>query len=293
MQGEADVSNLQIRSVQPSKASRPIWAIEDTGWSIEDIDPLWGLISESKEGHAGISAFDKSEIYLPVGASSLFVHDLFTKDAIAAAKLPLGALYSVYSPTWTIDAYDFASVPDYSGNTNWVMLQEWARLSQNASTAGRIIDLTWTDIMANAVVGSKSNLPNAEATSVTVPVAQYLPVVAYDWRYAALALCFAALYLCMLVASIFFYVAKRSNIGNLRFYLNQTAAGRSAITERYEATEEIDFARNKEWAGVRGDELILANRHDASGLKSDSEARKSLHPARSSLNMRSRHSSDD
>lgn len=205
---------------------------------------------------------------------------LFKPDAIAGAKLPISVLQNVYIPGWVLGDSTIGISPDYSGENSFAMLEEWTRLSSNASTAGRIIDLMWTDMMANAIVGTKSTLPNANAESVLRSAVQYRPTVAYDWRYAMLAICFAALYLVILLASVALYLLKRANISGLRFMLNQTAAGRSMTTERFQGKDAIDFARNKDWAGVRGDEMLIVSKEDATGEASDNLEQVNVQPKR-------------
>lgn len=258
---EAVLANLKIRDVRPSNATNLTWAIENTGWDVMDINPLWGLVSEEAASHRGLSVFNTPEIYLPAGRSGADQGSLDSNDATAGISAPLAALANVYTLS-SLEGFvsGVGSGPLYRGNYNWPLLLEWSRLSQNASTAGRIIDLIWTDLMANLVVGTKGPLyPNGALR----PAAQHIAIVAYDWRYAALSLLFAGLYLAMLIATLLCYLFKQCTLENLRFMLNQTAAGRSVTTERYQAKSGVDLGKNAEWAPVRGDEPVLIAKQDA------------------------------
>lgn len=47
---------------------------------------------------------------------------------------------------------------DYSGICSYPMFLKWNRLSKTAETAPLLINLVWTDIMANYVMGARSQL---------------------------------------------------------------------------------------------------------------------------------------
>ena len=267
LKGAATISNLKVLDVYTSNTTTPTWAIENTGWAIADIDPLWGMISPQLASHRGISTFRKPELYLPAGASLFPTYQGSIKDAVAGITGPIAALNAIYSGT-LIDNGDALAGhplarPDYSGTMSWSLLLEWSRLGRNASTAGRVIDLIWTDLMANLLVGTRSLESTTQTASVTRSVSEYQSVVAYNWNYAIMALLFASLYLLLLVASVLSYVFGRCNISMLRFFLNQTAAGRSVTTERFQAKCPADTGTNKEWSSARGDELVLVGKDDA------------------------------
>lgn len=271
IRGHPSIESLEILSVKPSNTTSPIWAVEDTGWPLKYINPLWGPISTADAAHPGISIFQKPQLYLPAGFSTVAHVGLYENDAVAGISGPLDALVSIYGGDTTsyssVLVGGFASTPDYSGQYSWPLLLEWSRLVRNASSAGRVIDLMWTDLMANMLVGAKSNLPSSDASTAYRPASQYVSVVGYDWKYAALAFIFAALYLVMLIVTLLLWIFKRCNINALRFYLNQTAAGRSVTTERYQAKSGADTGKNEDWAYLRGDEMILVGREDVGESK--------------------------
>lgn len=96
---------------------------------------------------------------------------------------------------------------------------------------------------------------------------QVREVVAYDWKYASLLLCFTGVYLALILLSLLLFLAKKCSLPTLHFMLDQTAAGRSITTERYGGKLDIDFARSKQWAKERGAKLVYVNKPEIPGQK--------------------------
>ena len=262
---DATIPNLMVKNVELESDSSFLWAIEDTGWGLRSIDPFWGPVSRSDALHEGISTFDSPSIYLPAGQSSVDPGALWAYDAKAGITGPLSALAMIYAGELDGPLTEsFAAAPDYTGVNNWPLLLEWARLGGDASTASRIIDLIWTDLMANMLMGAKSPVPSGDST-VYRPSQLYISALAYDWKYASISFLFAGLYAIGLLALLMFCIFRRCNLSELRFFLNQTAAGRSVTTERYQAKSGVDFAKTEAWASVRGDEPVLVGKRDANG----------------------------
>lgn len=135
--------------------------------------------------------------------------------------------------------------------------------SRNASTAALIPNLIWTDLMANAVIGTRSwfssnDLPNnlqpkpngagstlaKRATSNStpeVPVFLYHSKVTYNWLYAIPALITLAVFALVLAIVLFTAVIGRLiKPKAMSMYLNYTSAGRllSIIAERDNPPQE-------------------------------------------------------
>lgn len=275
LNGTATVSNLVIRDVQSKEyddnADMPAWAMEQTNKEVADLTPLWGLVSDDHVNSADLSVVRAPEFYLPASSASLY-GIMTAQDAVAGAKVPLGAFGSIFTTSSLSDSQD------YSGATNWLLYRKWQRLASRIETTGKIVDLIWTDLMANAIVSSKSVLSGRPATSssapavqrrdvseeyASMPAVQYTTGIAYDWKYAIPALVFVALYLALLFLSGVMFCTTGLSFNSLRFVLNQTAAGRAMTTERYQASADVDVARTSVWARVRGDEVVRVGKHDA------------------------------
>ncbi|KAK4246331.1 hypothetical protein C7999DRAFT_33294 [Corynascus novoguineensis] len=61
-------------------------------------------------------------------------------------------------------------LPDYSGQTNLALKRRWKDLSRSADTVAKIPNLIWTDLAANAVVGTKGLAGMAPNQRVLVTV---------------------------------------------------------------------------------------------------------------------------
>lgn len=267
LNGTAAIRNLAIDSVldvgYSSEAKWPTWAMEETGQNISAFDPFWGLVPDDARDLEGLDIVKRPDFYLPAGVSSYFASSGIATGSsysAAGADAPFKAFGEVYSGSG--GSGKPSTGEDYSGADNWFLYIKWMNLSKHSETTGRIVDYIWTDLMANAVVGSTSILepPN---TNVTMPtVTQYYSGVGYDWRYAIPAFVMVVLYSSLLMLCIFMLAQRRLRVDELRHMLNQTSAGRAMTTERYKASDKADLAPTKEWVKLRGDELVLVGKAD-------------------------------
>jgi hypothetical protein len=110
-----------------------------------------------------------------------------------------------------------------------------------------MIALIWTDITANYVTSSRSQL-NAKFSSVStyvqreaqnipsktpVEVLYYSQVIRYHVAYAIVAIVFLAVYLVVLLAALGMCITQKSTLHLLKSLLNQTCVGRAVVSERY------------------------------------------------------------
>ncbi|KAF2720552.1 hypothetical protein K431DRAFT_304206 [Polychaeton citri CBS 116435] len=262
LNGTASLTNLIIKEVRDTEYSSqdamPIWATEDTGQEIYTLSPFWGIVSPDYVGKPGLSTLQRQSFYLPAGNTATGTGSLNADDAAAGARAPLAAFSSLYT-TLTDNR-----MPDFSGVSNWLLYAKWAQLSTEASTAGKITDYIWTDLMANELMSSKSPLSRASdgsggagASSIaSTPTMRYVQRVSYDWRYAIPALLFVALLIPLLLCAVLLFCTRKLSLNSLRSLLNQSAAGRSVTTERYQGQAAADYANTREWVKLRGDELV-------------------------------------
>ncbi|KAH8812938.1 hypothetical protein F5884DRAFT_318929 [Xylogone sp. PMI_703] len=254
--GTALVSNLVVTDIQPvtypNNDTRPVWAVENTGLSIANVAPFWGLISSKYVSSKSLYTIQREHLYLPAGSGSLFGVD--HGDGAAGAEAPAGALSQLYDSALT----DAVGLPDYTGETNYPMFLKWKDLSRNKSTASTILNLIWTDMMANYVVGSKSHLSRngtAPVSSAMVTATPFANTIKYNYLYAIPAFIFLVLYIVMLIISIIFFLFRRVRFNTLRMLLNQTSAGRAVTTERHGERISARTPTNQ-WIEVLGDEKI-------------------------------------
>lgn len=267
--GTANLDNLIIENVRDveyaSDNDLPTWAIENTYRKIAAMDPYWGLISSEAANTANVSTVRQSKFRLPANAASAFGGTTLIEDAAAGNRAPFAALADIFG--------DFNDVipgaQDYTGASNYLLYLQWQRLLANGANPGKIVDLIWTDLMANNLVSARSTLSTAadqdqmqrrdtsSSTSYAMrPAAQYSIGISYDWRYAIPALIFGCVYAALFVWSLIMFLTRNLSLEILRHMLNQTSAGRAITTERSQANNEIDVARTPVWARIKGDEAV-------------------------------------
>lgn len=267
LNGTALVSNLVVADAQPvtysSQAEWPTWAMEKSDRNISEFNPFWGVIPNSLRDTPGLDVVKRPDFYIPAGMNSYWSTSgiIFGGgDGAAGTDAPFKAFAEVFSGNGGYGKP--SSGADYSGADNWFLYMKWMNLSRNQETTGRIIDYVWTDLMANAVVGSTSLLESVNSNVSLKTVTQYYSGVGYDWRYATPAFVMMALYGSLFMFCVFMRATKRLRLDEVRHMLNQTAAGRAMTTERFKASDKADLAPTKEWVKMRGDELVLVGRTD-------------------------------
>ena len=258
------LSNLNITNIEAisytSNDTIPIWAVEKSSLKIRDIDPFWGIVSDKYASSASLMTIQKESFYLPASSSSIWGNSPI--DSSAGANAPGGVLEAVYSPL-------LIGMPDYSGQSNWALFLKWQSLSRSASTAGSIINLMWTDLMANTVVGAKGLFSDTNATvqeketgSTTAVVTPIEDAIHYDFVYAIPAFVYLALYGAAFFFAILLFILGRVRIGTLRALLNYTSAGRAAIMERHPDEDGV-LARTSEWTRSFGQKNVLFKKSQA------------------------------
>ncbi|EDN02871.1 predicted protein [Histoplasma mississippiense (nom. inval.)] len=152
--GTDGLNSLAIRSIRDKTyakdTDKPLWGVERSEEILDEVLPLWGLVSDQNKGRDDLSVLQKEYLWLPGYAGR------FGTSPVGYSNLP-----GMYFHTGGFQtAYDISTSPpsgvsDYSGATNLAMYSKWQELSEKANTTARIINLVWTDVAANAVVGTK------------------------------------------------------------------------------------------------------------------------------------------
>lgn len=132
---------------------------------------------------------------------------------------------------------------DYSGKTSGALYAKWQNLSTSADTAAKILDLVWTDVAANAVVGTKgwglnaatSRQPNNirirasdgnDAQQNSVPITIYERHIRYQMLFAIPAFVTLAAAVAVFLGVSVLAVMGRTGPGRIRKFLEATSAGR-------------------------------------------------------------------
>lgn len=262
--GTDGLKSLDILDIKPktyaSENEKPLWAVENLKMRLDDVNPVWGFTVPEHENHPNISTTRHEYLYLPGLAPTLFAAPTQPKQSLAGVDF-----YStIMGYTYTMDSSDAGNtygVPDYTGRTNLALYKKWQNYSQDATTAAKIIDLIWTDISANAVVGTKSQLPSevlqglakrdGPQTTVNVPITVYVRKVRFHMQYGIPAFLVLAIAGLLLVTGLGFMIIGRSSPSKMRRFLDQTSTGRLLTTFLY--TNDCPPGASKEnWTRLVG-----------------------------------------
>jgi len=126
------------------------------------------------------------------------------------------------------------------------MYKKWQELSKKPETSAKILNLIWTDIAANMVVGTKGLQPHessmrkrdvAVAGNVkTPPVINYTRRVKYKYVYGTPAFLALVLFIAAILSTIFFALFSGAKPSTMRTFLQHTSAGRF-LTSRSQASQ--------------------------------------------------------
>lgn len=252
--GSDSLTGLSVTGIAPkiysSDEAMPLWGVENTREALSNMQALWGLVTPEAAEKLNLSTLRSERLYLPGkvwgGVSSTGVQNL---PGVDFARDALGEVYKVGSGSSNAQM-------DYSGASNLAVYRLWQELTHDAATAHRILNLIWTDVAANLVLGTKSwstaeqgtrkrdNLGNngAEMPMVTI----YGRKIRYHYAYGIPAFLVLALASMILASSVLLAVLGPANLGYLRIVLEQTSAGRLLALGTHEGGDGQVFTLDSE-----------------------------------------------
>ncbi|KAH0845116.1 hypothetical protein AYO21_01623 [Fonsecaea monophora] len=312
--GSDDLSGLTITNitnkVYPNETSKPLWGVEKTNKVLADVRVLWGLLSGPDQGNVSVTTLRKESLYLPGyvgggagGPLSVGYQNLPGLDFHADA---LGAIYDIAS-------YGSTGTTDYSGRSNLAMYRLWQDLSRTPATAARMLNLIWTDVAANSVVGtrslqqplqrslqkrddSSSSQGGDEDPTLLMPVTVFERRVRYHMVYGIPAFMTLLGTLCVLVAVLVVLCLGRAGTAKMRRYLDRTSPGRlmtshatldshthihpfESESEKYRSDTGGSRRSTKDWITTQGRrEITLSQAADGSIIVEDPQAERARLP---------------
>jgi hypothetical protein len=164
------------------------------------------------------------------------------------------AMSYVYTSVGSTAIQPSIDVLGYSGHAQFAMYRRWLELSANAKDAGKIINLVWTDIVANAVVGTKGwAMEGREGNVVEVTYDQRR--VHYHIAYAIPAFIVLAITLCLLLLTTILAIMQRTSLQRMRWFLGQTSLGRNFTALLYSEVSSQETS-GKAWQDNDGQKLV-------------------------------------
>jgi hypothetical protein len=245
-----DLSGLSVISVQEKEykddASKPLWAVEQSDMPLREGNPLWGLVTEESAKQLNVSTLRKESLYLPGFTGNSF-GALSSHHNLPGADFPAIAL----GATYTTGGLTSNAKIDYSGGSNLALYRLWQERSRTAETSANILNLIWTDIATNMVIGTKGLENQATALqkrdgissgSVKTPqVTHYTRRIRYKYVYGIPA--FMAIFLASISAfiTLFFMLFGHAHPSTMRWFLQNTSAGRFLTSQS--SAQASDIAR--------------------------------------------------
>ncbi|KAL6243810.1 hypothetical protein RBB50_009244 [Rhinocladiella similis] len=286
--GTSALKSLSVDSIQPQSASAPplYWGVENNSeldLTIVDAIPLWGLVSSSTPKSSSLSVVKSPHLYLTAYMNS-FTTGLGSTgtDNMPGLNFPTNALASVYNG----DVFGSSSgYGDYSGKNSFSMYAQWQRLSATTNGTARIVNLIYTDVLANGLIGTKSWLPSSDSipeadapatvqkrkratstsasssspTAARVPVQLLVRRIRYRWLYGIPACVGLLLSGIFGLTTLLLLCMGRASPSKMRAYLNATSPGRIITMFLYHNEYECQ-ASSKRWGrGVGSKRVRIGN----------------------------------
>jgi hypothetical protein len=223
------LEGLQIISVKDKVYDRsslkPLWGVENAGMNFSQISPLWGIVDAKYENSRNVSTLRSDALWLPgyVEGVNLPINSFMNTPG---SHFHSHALRYIYGTLGTIPSQPTFDILGYSGHAQFAMYRKWLELSTNAQDSAKIIDLVWTDIVANAVVGTKgwaSEGMNSNAVEVTYAQRN----VHYRLVYAIPAMLLLIITLCVLLLTALLVAMQRTGLSKMIWFLDRTSLGRN------------------------------------------------------------------
>jgi hypothetical protein len=275
--GTQGLKSLNIISVTEkayaSDDDKPLWGVENTSLMLGDASALWGLVSPDYQGRSDLSTVRSSQLWLPGYTGLSFGVFTFGYQNLPGVEFHTDAIGGAYV---TGSGSGTENLVDYSGKSNLAMYAKWQELSKTANTTANIINLIWTDISANAVLGTKSWLPSPplvdlqqrDTTTTTnafpqqqqqtaqVPVQVYTHQIHYKYLFAIPACIVVVLTASLSLAAFLLMIFRRARPSEIREFLNALSPGR--IMTMFVYPDECDQqAPTKKWVRQVGYKRVV------------------------------------
>lgn len=241
--GSVGLDGVTVLDIQEKVYSqdkeKPLWAVENSNLTFMDIEPLWRIVSNRYENSSNITTIRREHLWLSGYDDLRGVAGV--GQYVPAASFATRALAGMYGGSAGITR-DFET--DYTGLKDFSMYRRWFDLSKNPKDAAKILNLIWTDIAANAVLGTRGWASTASfpvqghdsAEQKLVPVTMYQRHLRYKLIYGIPAFLLAATLVVMCLGGTVLFVLRKTSIGQMRWWLNQTSLGRNLTSLIYAET---------------------------------------------------------
>jgi len=233
-----DLSGITVLSIEDKKysndTSKPLWAVEKSDMPLRHGNPLWGIVNPEAAARLNLSTVRKDELYLPGYAGATF--SMGSRESLPSADFAADAPGTAYQTGSGSDTYI-----DYSGSTKLALFRLWQECSRTAPTSAKIINLIWTDLAADLVLGTKGlhfdtiaarKRDKTNESEMKMPiVSSYTRRVRYKYAYGIPAFLTLALTTLSALAMTYFTIFGHAEPSTMRTFLPHTSAGRLLLVQ--------------------------------------------------------------
>ncbi|KAL1836748.1 hypothetical protein VTJ49DRAFT_4707 [Mycothermus thermophilus] len=260
-----DLSSLKVLNIEPKSYSSsnayPVWGVENTNLTVEEIRPLWGIVSKAYTSEPRLSTVQQPYLYLPGRRDEM--------ESPSNFNLPgLQFHTNIVSGIITGGVNDFArNKVDYTGLHRVALLKRWRELSNKTETAGKIIDLLWTDMAQSAVAGARGVLGHQNMQpehAVRIEVAPLELKIKFDWRFSVPAALLVLLTTLITLGGVVAACWTRRGLNTLRLALRKASTGR-LMTMFLDPESSNLLMGDKEWNRMNGHKMLYLRAVPPSG----------------------------
>ncbi|KAG0634523.1 hypothetical protein HOY80DRAFT_1098254 [Tuber brumale] len=203
------LTNLRVDKVLPKNYSSTsvmlVWAVENSGMKIVDAYPFWGVVDPKYKNASHLWTIQCSHLWLPS------LH----REGSLKMLIP----------------------------SNSLALFKWQVIGATQHTAASILNLIWTDTVANNLVSTK-RLPSAygitgedeKPSTGMLAVEMYSKRIRYDLRFGIPAFAILVMWVASLSIALLMLVASPVSLRVVRELINHTSTGRSVTNFLYPET---------------------------------------------------------
>jgi hypothetical protein len=224
--GTDDLSGLKVTNITPkayhNDSSKPLWGVENTGLNLRDAFPLWGLVLPETASQLNLSTLRQEHLWLPGSGELGTFSTLPNGDNLPGMGFYKDVLAGTYDVPGGVHSFD------YSGATNYALLKRWGQLSRTAGGTAQILNLVWTDLAANYVLGTRGlTTPSSGDTSIPeISVTFYGSRVRYHVVYGIPAFILLGLTAFVCIFTVGSILVQGSGPQRMRSFLSETSPGR-------------------------------------------------------------------
>jgi len=234
------LKGLTVRNIKPkeyaSPTEFPLWATQSIlvlGRFLGTVDYIWGIVEREDPSFPNMTYKRAPELWLGGlnrGFSTL-------NQNLPASDVPPAVLEAVYMASILTDR----TIADYSGYNNQLLYGLWRNLSTSTRGVSRVVNLIWTDIAANAMMGTRGWVPSPtppglvskrdhasgeEDAEARVPIRLFTRIVKYRIPYAIPAILVLAILAMGLILIVLLLLGGRTTTSKLAWFISRLTSGR-------------------------------------------------------------------